>query len=301
MVKVKNQNLIQVYPKTFSYIWGGQKLREYDISSNEPNIAEAWIFSYNDKGLSFDKNGKLLKDILDDNFLGKNYKKFPFFPYLIKLINSNDSLSIQVHPSDEYALKNENSFGKTEMWYILEADEESFIYLGLNDNYTPDEINKAILDNTICDLLNKVYVKPGDCYFVKSGTIHAIGKGITLIEIQQNSALTYRLYDFDRVDKEGHKRELHVEKALKVIDFNKLLPSPNLNNPLGECEYFVVNRLVDEKIIRAPEDSALVISFVKGEGYIDNNKFVKGNTFILKASEEVYVNGEYEAIVTFVK
>lgn len=297
----KNQKLIQVYPKTFSYIWGGQKLREYNISSIDTNIAEAWIFSYNEKGLSFDKNGKSIKDILDKDFLGNNYEKFPFFPYLIKLINSNDSLSIQVHPSDEYALKNENSFGKTEMWYILESDKDAFIYLGLNGNYSPKEIENAVKNNTICNLLNKVYVKPGDCYFVKSGTIHAIGKGITLIEIQQNSALTYRLYDFDRVDKDGNKRELHVEKALKVIDFNKLSPLPNLKNPLGECEYFVVNKLNNEKIIKAPKDSALVISFVKGNGDINGVKFVKGNTFILKANEEVDVSGDYEAVTTFVK
>lgn len=292
---------IQVFPKTFEYIWGGNKLREYNIESNASNIAEAWIFSFNVKGLSFDKNNNNLKDILDEKFLGRNYDKFSFFPFLIKLINSEDSLSIQVHPSDDYALKNENSYGKTEMWYILEAEPNSYLYLGLNNNYTPEQVKNAIEDGSICNLLNKVNVKPGDCYFVKSGTIHAIGKGITLIEIQQNSALTYRLYDFDRKDKNGNKRELHVEKALKVIDFNKYVPSSISSNPLGDCEYFTVEKHANEKVIKAPKHSALVVSFVKGSGTVNKEKFAKGNTFILKANSKIKVTGSYEAVTTYVK
>ena len=198
-----------------------------------------------------------------------------------------DSLSIQVHPSDDYALKYENSFGKTEMWYILEADEGAFIYLGLNNKYSPNEIKDAIKNNTICNLLNKVYVKPGDCYFVESGTIHAIGKGITLIEIQQNSALTYRLYDFDRVDKNGNKRELHVDKALKVINFNKFIPANNQINPLGDSNYFTVNKLVNDDVISSKKDSALVVSIIDGTLKCDNLEFSKGQTFILKRNSSI--------------
>ena len=294
-------NAIKVNAKCFDYIWGGNKLRKYGFKSDASNIAEAWIFSYNEKGPSFDNEGRNLSDVLTKEDLGENYFKFPFFPFLIKFINSNDNLSIQVHPSDEYALKNENSFGKTEMWYILEAEKGAFLYLGLNDNYTPEQVKEAIANNTICDYLNKVPVKKGDCYFVESGTIHAIGKGITLIEIQQNSTLTYRLYDFDRVDKNGNKRELHVEKGLKVINFNKFEPKNIVSNPLGDCEYFTVNKVKNESELTSPLESAMVISFVKGEGKIGKYKFVKGNTFILKTNSKIKVTGSFEAITTYIK
>lgn len=294
-------NAIKVNAKCFDYIWGGNKLRKYGFKSDASNIAEAWIFSYNEKGPSFDNEGRNLSDVLTKEDLGENYFKFPFFPFLIKFINSNDNLSIQVHPSDEYALKNENSFGKTEMWYILEADKGAFLYLGLNDNYTPEQVKEAIANNTICDYLNKVPVKKGDCYFVESGTIHAIGKGITLIEIQQNSTLTYRLYDFDRIDKNGNKRELHVDKALKVINFNKFDPNNIQSNPLGDCKYFTVNSISNEKNVTASKESGVVISFIKGKGKIDNQKFKKGDTYFVKANSTVNLAGRYKAITTCVK
>ena len=277
---------IKILPACKEYIWGGNKLRNYGITSSGSNIAEAWIFSYNENGLSTDENGKILSNVLAKEDLGNKYFDFPFFPFLIKFIDANDNLSIQVHPSDDYALKNENSFGKTEMWYILEAEEGSFLYLGLNDNYSPQEVENAIKNNTICDLLNKVPVKAGDCYFVESGTIHAIGKGIVIIEIQQNSALTYRVYDYDRVDKNGNHRELHVEKALKVINFNKFNPINVKTNLLGTCKYFTVNKIESEKTISASEDAGVVITFIEGEGLIDGKPFKKGDTYFLKANKE---------------
>mgnify|MGYP003328214310 CR=1 FL=1 len=291
-------NAIKILPACKEYIWGGNKLRSYGIKSNTSNIAEAWIFSYNENGLSTNENGKPLIQVLSDDELGKKYKEFKFFPYLIKLIDANDKLSIQVHPSDEYALKYENSFGKTEMWYILEAEKDAFLYLGLNNNYSPEQVKNAIQNNTICDLLNKVPVKPGDCYFVDSGTIHAIGKGIVLIEIQQNSALTYRVYDFDRVDKNGKHRELHVEKALNVIDFKKFNPINIKTNPLGSCKYFNVNKIENEKIIEASKDAGIVISFIDGSGLIDDQSFKKGDTFFIKANKKITLDGLYKAITT---
>lgn len=293
--------MMRVFPATKEYIWGGNKLRNYGITSSTSNIAEAWIFSYNENGLSTNKQGKPIKDILTKQELGKKYESFPFFPFLIKLIDANDKLSIQVHPSDDYALKYENSYGKTEMWYILEADSNSFLYLGLNDTYTPEQVKEAISNNTICEMLNKVPVKPGDCYFVKSGTIHAIGKGIVIIEIQQNSALTYRLYDFDRVDKNGNHRELHVDKALKVIDFNKFTPLNIQTNPLGDCKYFTVNVLENIPTITASKEAGKVVTIVEGSGSIENNHFSKGDTFFIKAGESVKFKGKFKAIETFVK
>lgn len=289
---------IKIIPNCKEYIWGGNKLREYGIKSSLNNIAEAWIFSFNENGLSFDSDNNPINKILTKEDLGKKYEGFPFFPYLIKFIDANDNLSIQVHPSDEYALKNENSYGKTEMWYILEAEKDAYLYLGLNDNYSPNEVKEAINNNTICNLLNKVNVKPGDCYFVEAGTIHAIGKGIVLIEIQQNSALTYRVYDYDRVDKNGNHRELHVDKALKVINFNKFTPHNNKENPLGVSSYFNVNLISSENEICSKKDAGCVVSFIEGEGTIDNQSFSKGDTYFIKADKTVKLTGKYKAILT---
>lgn len=294
-------DFLKIFPATKEYIWGGNKLRNYGIASSGSNIAEAWIFSYNENGLSVDENNDPIKDVITKQDLGKNYGNFPFFPYLIKFIDANDNLSIQVHPSDDYALKNENSFGKTEMWYILEADKDSFLYLGLNDNYTAEEIKEAIKNNTICNLLNKVKVKPGDCYFVSSGTIHAIGKGIVLIEIQQNSALTYRVYDYDRVDKNGNHRELHIEKALKVINLNKYVPENIKKNPLGNCKYFNVNLIQNENEIRSDKNAGNCISFIEGNVSIENIQFHKGDTIFQKAGTTIKISGKYKAIKTTIQ
>lgn len=294
-------SVIKILPATKEFIWGGNKLRNYGIKSNDSNIAEAWIFSFNKNGLSKTEDGRNIDEVLGFDKLGNKYRNFPFFPYLIKFIDANDNLSIQVHPSDDYALKNENSFGKTEMWYILEAEKDSFIYLGLNKDYKPEEVEEAIKNNTICDLLNKVSVKPGDCYFVESGTIHAIGKGIVLIEIQQNSALTYRVYDYDRIDKNGNHRELHIEKALKVINFNKFIPTNVKSNPLGECKYFYVNKLINQSWINSSDNAGTVISFISGKGTINGKEFNKGDTFFLPKKENALLEGEYCAVTTTLK
>lgn len=291
-------NSIKILPACKEYIWGGNKLRNYGIKSDGNNIAEAWIFSFNPNGLSLDKKGNTIDKILTNEILGKKYSKFPFFPYLIKFIDANDNLSIQVHPSDEFALKHENSFGKTEMWYVLEAEKGAYLYLGLNNNYSSNEVKKAIKNNTICNLLNKVPVKAGDCYFVKSGTIHAIGKGIVIIEIQQNSALTYRVYDYDRVDKNGNHRELHIDKALKVINFKKFTPKNNKKNPLGKSKYFVVNKIKNKKLILSSKDAGTTISFIEGKGKIDNQSFKKGDTYFVPANSTSKIEGNYTAITT---
>ena len=137
---------------------------------------------------------------------------------LIKFIDAEQNLSVQVHPSDEYALQHENSFGKTEMWYIVEAEEGAGIYLGFNRTVTKEEYEAAIKENRLTELLNFYEVKAGDCYFIPSGTIHAIGKGCLICEIQQNSNLTYRVYDYGRKDKNGKERELHIDKAPRVTN-----------------------------------------------------------------------------------
>lgn len=289
---------VKILSSNKEYIWGGNKLKQYSIKSNDSNIAEAWIFSFNPNGLSTDANGNALPNVLLAEDLGEKYSQFETFPYLIKLIDADKMLSIQVHPNDEYAKKNEHSLGKCELWYILEAKEGAFIYLGLNDNYTPNQVKEAIRNNTICNLLNKVYVKKGDCYFVDSGTIHSIGEGIVLLEVQQNSTLTYRVYDFARKDKNGKLRELHIDKALDVINFKKLEVVNIKSEELMKTNYFVANKISNIKSLSAKKDAGFVISFIEGNGIIDNQPFAKGNTFFIKANQTVDISGDYTAITT---
>lgn len=293
-------SVTKIFPAYKDYIWGGNKLRNYGMNSTSDRIAEAWVFSYNKNGLSLDKNSQELNIALK-NKLGKKYDEFEFFPYLIKLIDSNNDLSIQVHPSDEYALKNENSFGKTEMWYIIEAEKDACLYLGFKKDVTKVEVEEAIKNNTICNLLNKVIVKPGECYFVESGTVHAIGKGIVLAEIQQNSDLTYRVYDYDRVDKNGNKRELHIEKALNVMNLKKHDPIPNTSSHLGTSKYFDSNLVENEKEIRAEKEAGIAILFIKGSGTIDGENFSKGNCFFIEKNSTSKIEGNYKAITTTIK
>jgi len=165
--------------------------------------------------------------------MGTNALKFDFFPILIKFIDAKDVLSIQVHPDDEYALKHENQYGKNEMWYILSAEPGSFIYYGVKDDILKEEFRRSIEENRVLDVLNKVEVKPGDVIYVEAQTIHAIGKGIVLCEIQQNSNVTYRVYDFKRQQPDGSFRELHIDQAVEVSNLSKVIPD---FKPQGDLE-----------------------------------------------------------------
>ena len=220
---------LKLSPAFKDYIWGGTRLRtEFGKKCSLEKVAESWELSFHNDGPSVvdsgQNKGKLLKEIITESDLGDKCKNFTYFPVLNKFIDAKQDLSLQVHPSDEYALKNEHSYGKTEMWYVIEAKNKSCLYIGFNRDVTKSELVKRINDNTILEIMNKIEVKSGDCYFIPSGTIHAIGKGCLIYEIQQNSNLTYRVYDYDRIDKNGKKRELHVEKALNVINLKKYKP-----------------------------------------------------------------------------
>ena len=228
--------IVKLYPECKEIIWGGMKLREkYGKQTDKSPVAESWELSFHKDGPTRLENGETLRDTATAEELGKNCEGFPFFPMLTKFIDAKQDLSVQVHPSDEYALKNENSFGKTEMWYIVEAEQGAGIYLGFKRDVTKAEYEKAIAEHTLTELLNFFEVKAGECYFIPSGTIHAIGKGCLICEIQQNSNLTYRVYDYGRKDKNGNERELHVEKALKVTNLEKYEYTPlGLQTEQGE-------------------------------------------------------------------
>ncbi len=234
---------IKLSPPLKDYIWGGSKLSsEYNKGQGVAKIAESWELSCHKDGQSIITNGsfkgKTLESYIDTNresILGSNCERFKDFPILIKLIDAKDNLSVQVHPDNTYALANEGEYGKTEMWYIVDCDEDAHLLYGFTKEISKEEFAKRIEDNTLLEVTNKVAVTKGDVFFIEAGTLHAIGKGILIAEIQQNSNTTYRIYDYDRVTPEGNKRELHVSKAIDVTD---LKPSDNSSKPRGSLEFF---------------------------------------------------------------
>ncbi|GAB3888031.1 type I phosphomannose isomerase catalytic subunit [Spirosoma agri] len=262
-----------LYPLTFETIfkdkiWGGQKINTIlgkDFSPL-PNCGETWEVSDVEGNVSVVKEGSLqgktLRDLVAQykgELVGEHvYAKYgDRFPLLIKFIDANDDLSIQVHPDDELAAKRKSGFGKTEMWYIMQADEGAKLNAGFNREVTKEEYVKAVADNTIQDILNIEPAKPGDVFFLPAGRVHYIGKGLLLAEIQQTSDTTYRIYDFDRVDATtGQKRELHTELAVDAIDYHhydhyKTQYESTLNESVNTVtsDYFVTNVLnFDEEV-----------------------------------------------------
>ena len=215
---------LKLKPVTKSIIWGGNYLKEhFGFESNDENIAEAWLATNRSDGVNIIENGnfsgKTLEDYICENGMENVCGDFDAFPLLIKFIDANDRLSVQVHPDDAYAKANGLDAGKTEMWYIVDCKEGAQLVYGLKNEKAPtfEEIERANNEGKLSEMLNYADVHKGDCFFIPAGLVHAIGEGIVIAEIQQNSNTTYRLYDYDRVGKDGKKRELHIEKASEVI------------------------------------------------------------------------------------
>ena len=293
------KHVYELIPPLKEYIWAGSNLKKYK-KTNLDKISESWELSFLDGDES-----KLIYDNKEVN-ITEFIKSEPINKYinpkiqnlLIKLIDSAQSLSIQVHPSDEYALKHENSLGKTEMWIILDAKEGSYINLGFNQNVKKEDFPKLIKDDSILSYLNKIYVKPGDIYLIKPGTIHAIGEGITLLEIQESSKLTYRVYDFNRIDKNGNKRELHVSKAMDVLNFSKL-DIQNLNKEeVIKTNYFEVykGKNLNENKIDIIKPS--IITIIEGNGFIEDTEVSKFKSYFVLPCEKLKLKGNFEYFVT---
>ena len=294
----------KLYSECKDYIWGGEKLKtKYGKQTEKTPCAESWELSFHKDGLTKLANGKTLAETITEKDLGENVKGFPFFPVLIKFIDAKENLSVQVHPSDEYALANENSFGKTEMWYIVEAEEGAGIYLGFNCDVTKEEYETAIKENRLTELLNFYEVKAGECYFIPSGTIHAIGKGCLICEIQQNSNLTYRVYDYGRKDKNGNERELHIDKALQVTKLTKHKNTLLTGDMLGVSKYFTVKKLcVKNEILEADNKTFQCLTCVKGQGEIDGQAMQTGDSFFVPANYGKYtLKGDMEIIMTEIR
>ncbi len=294
--------IVKTIPATKSLIWGGKTLKSWGKPSKEDTIAEAWELSFRDDGPTLLEDGRALKDVATPDDLGAKPMRFPYFPVLIKLIDSESNLSIQVHPSDDYALKHEDSYGKTEMWHIIAAKPGAGLYLGFKKETNEEEVRKAILDNTLTDLLQFIPVKPGENYFIPSGTVHAIGAGVTLAEIQQNSNLTYRLYDYGRLGKDGKPRELHVDKAMKVVSFKPYEPSVFPSPIMGECAYFrsTLGKAEEAETIEAPSDSFASITFLSGTGTFGGIPYRQGDTFFIPAGREGKLKGKGDYVLTIV-
>ena len=299
--------LVKLKPAVKDYIWGGNYFQKFNKGLGLARVSECWELSVRDNDSSIiasgkDK-GKRLCDVLSKEDIGPVMDRFPYFPLLIKLIDAKENLSVQVHPSDDYALKYENSFGKSEMWHIISADEGSGLYVGLNNDYKKEDIEKALKEGTILECLNFFEVKPGDTFVINPGTIHAIGKGVRLIEIQQNSNLTYRLYDYNRVDANGNPRELHIQKALEVIDYRQYKPSQEKSKYLADNKYFSVKEVTfaENLLITANENSFVSFTFLDGEGMVNDIPFKQYDTFFLPYKKECLIKGKGRVVISKVR
>ena len=242
-----------------NYLWGGNKLKSIfgKGDGSEEIISESWELSCRADGMCTVKDGCFAGETLE-NVLRKNpsvggtaCKRFREFPILVKLIDACDRLSVQVHPDDAYARLNENCSGKTEMWHIIDCKPDSEIICGFRQNTDRQTVEKAIENGTLCELLNRIKVNPGDTFFIPAGTVHALGDGILTAEIQQNSDITYRLFDYNRIDSDGNSRPLHVQKALDVLSFSPyrntrprkpIVYDNQCVKLLSQCQYFSVRR-----------------------------------------------------------
>ena len=256
---------IRFTPLLKERIWGGKTLlanakqgKAKKIDATQP-YGESWELSAVKGDESVVANGFLKRNNIEEiievymgNLIGdKVYEKYGLtFPLLIKSLDCHDVLSVQVHPDDELAAERHNSYGKTEMWYIVDAEPGAFIYIGFNrKDITREEYIAAINEGRLPELLNKVEVKPGDTFFIPAGTIHALGKGVVVLEIQQTSDVTYRVYDWERVDDNGNPRELHTALAVDAIDFasdkDKCImryeAKKNASTQMVKCDYFTTN------------------------------------------------------------
>lgn len=227
-------------------------LTDSNVIIIETGIGESWELSAHPDGQSVIASGTFAGmyfgefiEKYGEEVVGWKSSSLDRFPVLIKFIDAKNALSIQIHPDDDYALENENEFGKNEMWYVVDCEPGAYLYCGLKQDSSKEEIRERIENNTITEILNKIEVHKGDCVMVKAGTIHAIGAGILICEIQQNSNCTYRMYDYDRRDKFGNRRELHIDKAIDVVDVKKYKPFVSGNSDVPEgaellvsCKYF---------------------------------------------------------------
>lgn len=302
---------IKLLPYVSETIWGGRKLIEnYNVKTEKNNAAEGWMLSCHEAGSSSVENGefagKSFADVVKENpaLCGKNAERFDDFPILIKFIDAMDNLSVQVHPTKEYCEKTGKGQSKTECWYIIDCEEDAHLILGFEDKITPEEFKAAIENNTLTDYVSKVPVKKGDFFFIESGTLHAICKGILLAEVQESSNTTYRIYDYNRIGNDGKPRELHVEDGAAVTKLEKysqpdFCKGKELDTDerklLADCPLFKVWKLDTKGDFcgNADENSFVSLLIMAGEGTLE----CCGETLSLKKGDSIFIPanaGEYK-------
>ncbi|MBF1426819.1 type I phosphomannose isomerase catalytic subunit [Hoylesella nanceiensis] len=317
---------IKFNPLLVQTLWGGEKIIPFKhLNSDLTQVGESWEISGvkgNETVVSEGEfKGKKLNELVDElkgKLVGEaNYKRFGNdFPLLIKFIDARQELSIQVHPTDELAQKRGKLRGKTEMWYIMDSDENAKLRAGMKEKITPEQYKQMVEDDTITEAIAEYKVKEGDCFFLPAGRIHSIGTGCFLAEIQQTSDVTYRIYDFKRKDKDGNYRELHTEEAAECIDYNvepnyrtEYTPVKNEGVALVECPYFTtaVYDLNEPMTLDYSElDSFVILIGLKGSGEITDNEgntttLCEGETILIPATtSEVKVIGNIKFLETYV-
>lgn len=297
--------ILKQIPHLVSTVWGGEKLKKYKLKEGDSfdgPLGETWEVSTLENGLSYCESGRSLNDDLEGKEL----------TYLIKFIDTAQNLSIQVHPDNEYAHIHEDALGKDECWYILDAADDAGIYLGLKDGVTKDRLQSAIENNEeVNELLNFHNVKTGDFFNIPAGSIHAIGSDVTLVEVQQNSGVTYRVWDWNRLGLDGKPRELHVKKAMDVINFNEdknQLESFQYKS-LEESGLLTSNKYFNArlKVLKAGEESVLSLNGISsvvvlsGECEIDGTYLNEYETAVLKDIESAILKATTDSKVLVVK
>ena len=319
---------MKLYPLVFDpilkeRIWGGEKLKTILNKPISSTITgESWELSTVEGDVSIVANGeykgKSLTELINDNpdeMLGiEVHQQFgKQFPLLFKYLDAREDLSIQVHPNDELAKKRHNSFGKTEMWYVMQADKEARIIVGFKENSNADDYKIKLENKNLLSILNSVKVDEGDVFFLETGTVHAIGAGLVIAEIQQTSDITYRLYDFERMDASGNKRELHVDLALEAINYNKVdtrkkyNKTQNQSNPVVDCPYFTTNFLPldGELSVEKTGSSFTVYMCVDGIFALDSDgakyQYKKGDTVLIPAGLKTFsINGKASILEIYI-
>ncbi|MCB6974898.1 MULTISPECIES: type I phosphomannose isomerase catalytic subunit [Butyricimonas] len=297
---------LKFHPILKKKIWGGERL-SYKSEQHEESIGESWEISAVEDNISVVSNGiladndlqELIEVYMGDLVGDRVYEKFGVeFPLLIKYIDANDDLSIQVHPDDETAKERHNAYGKTEMWYVADVEKDASLIMGFNKATDKAEYLQALHSNRLMDILNTEKVKKGDSFFIPAGLVHAIGKGCYIAEIQQTSDITYRIYDYNRKDAEGHTRELHTDLATDVIDYHyypkhkvDYTPHDNKSVQLVKCPYFTTNLLVFDRDIEKEYvhlDSFVIYMCIQGKFTISTGECEpvmvnKGETVLVPA------------------
>lgn len=293
-------------------------MTEFGKEFSGDKLAETWELSCHPDGPSIVANGEYAGATLNEYILmegkkvtGTKSRKYDQFPLLIKFIDAKEELSIQVHPNDAFALENEGQYGKTEMWYIVDCEEGASLYYGFSKEISREEFVKRMEDKTLLEVLNKVEVQKGDVLFIEPGTIHAIGKGNLIAEIQQNSNVTYRVYDYGRKGPDGRERDLHIEKALQVTNRIPIMRRKSFEPHIVSCDYFKVDKIVlDGQLMKRmfgeiDNSSFASLLVLDGRGEVrsgmERMAVKKGDSIFITANAGEYeLEGNFEALLTTV-